>query len=95
MWFKLIDACTSPVSIRLPLEKKHGRVYEYVTLNPGKEYEYPDEIKDILLGYTVQQKYTMDRETELSKCGARYEVKLCKVCGGKRQNIIYHPIEEC
>lgn len=94
MWFRLNKAVTSPLNIRLPLMENGYTKYKYVSFEPGKEYEYPDYIEPTVLAYEVQQKYTKEREQALKEAGAKYEVKLCKVCGGKRTNLIYYPIEK-
>lgn len=93
MWVKLNNAVTSPLNIRLPLMENGYTKYKYVSFEPGKEYEYSDTLEDILLGYTIQQKYTKEREETLKSNGCVYEIKLCKVCGGKRTDLVYHPIE--
>jgi hypothetical protein len=94
MWVRLNSAVTSPLNVRLPFMEDGYTKYRYIALDPNKEYEYPDYLSDILLGYTIQQKYTKEREAALKEANANYEIKLCKVCGGKRTNIIYHPIEK-
>lgn len=93
MWFRLNKAVTSPLNVRLPLKEGGYTKYKFVSFDPNKEYEYPDDISDVLLGFTQQQKYTKEREDALKAANCVYEVKLCRVCGGKRTNLIYHPIE--
>lgn len=93
MWFRLNKAVSSPLNIRLPLKEGGYTKYRFVSFDPNKEYEYSDDLADILLGYTVTQKYTREREQSLKEANCVYEVKLCRVCGGKRTNLIYHPIE--
>ena len=93
MWIRLNKACTSPLNIRLPLKKGTYRAYKYVSFEPNKEYDYDEDVAEIALAYTVQQKYTKEREDALKAANCVYEVKLCRVCGGKRTNLVYHPIE--
>lgn len=75
------------------MEKGYTK-YRYVSFAPDTEYEYPDYLDGILMDYTITNKYTKEREAALKEAGARYETKVCKVCGGKRTNLIYHPIEK-
>lgn len=93
MWFRLNSAVSSPLNVRLPIREGGFTKYRYVSLVPGTDYEYPDELSGILLGFTQKQKYTKEREDALKAANCKYEIEHCKVCGGKRTNLVYHPIE--
>lgn len=94
MWYRLNSAVTSSLNITVPLKENGFTKFKSIKFEPNKEYEYPDYLDAILTGYTKHTKYTKERETALKDAKARYEVKLCKVCGGKRTDLIYHPIEK-
>ena len=64
--------------------------YSWVRSGPGKQYD--EHIEDpvfvnALKGANKRVTYTPEREEALKKCGAKYEVKVCKSCGGKVKKI--------
>lgn len=89
-YYKLIDAITESVSLNLPYMKDGVKVYKFYTLRPGRQYEehIDDEVfMNALKEANKRVMYSPEREEALKKCGAKYEVKVCKSCGGKVKKI--------
>lgn len=89
-YYKLIDAVSESVTLNLPYMRDGVKVYKFFVLRPGKQYD--EHIEDpvfvnALKGASKRVTYTPEREEALKKCGAKYEVKVCKSCGGKVKKI--------
>lgn len=89
-YYKLIDAVTESVTLNLPYMKDGIKVYKFYTLRPGRQYE--EHIEDpvfvqALVDANKRVTYSPEKEEALKKCGAKYEVKVCKSCGGKVKKI--------
>ena len=93
MWIRLNSACSSPLSVRLPIRENGYTKWKVMTFDPGKEYEYDDDVAKVALDYTRSQKHTKEREQALKDANCVYELKTCRPCGGKRLDLVYHPIE--
>lgn len=96
MRYRLIDAITIPVTLRMfPETRKNGSVSytHYQVLEPGKLYETEDPAQiQYLKDHKQKVRYTAEIENALKACGADYEIVYCKTCGGKRKDIEYHDI---
>lgn len=89
-YYKLNDAVKESVSLNLPYMKDGVKVYKFYTLRPGKKYDdhIDDEVfLDALRGAHKRVTYTPEKEAALRESGAKYEVVVCKVCGGKAKKI--------
>lgn len=90
-YYKLIDACNAAETFCLPHEENGRNVYGYYTLRPGKKYEEHANDKAFLYALThdAHKKipWTAEREAAIKACGARYEVSMCKSCGGRVRKI--------
>ena len=95
MYYKLIDAIDVPKNLSVVTRVGSAVKYDKLRLDPGKKYEIPEDetlfkaIKDA----TETTRYTPEREAALKACGAKYEKKLCKSCGGKVLKLVYHVVE--
>ena len=96
---KLIDAIKTPQTLNLAETKEvngHAMaVYKPRRFLPGKVYEIPDDplLLKSLKNCTRQSPYTAELEMMLKNCGASYETKMCKSCGGRVKKIEYHVVE--
>lgn len=85
-YYKLIDVADSAETFSLPHRENGRNVYKFYTLYPGRKYV--EHIDDELFVKTLKEDchkkipYTPEREDILKACDARYEITMCKVCGG-------------
>lgn len=90
-YYKLIDAWNTAETFCLPHVENGRNVYKYYTLRPGKKYdEYADDPAFLYaLKNDAHKKipWSPEREAALQKCGAKYEVAMCKACGGRVKKI--------
>lgn len=90
-YYKLIDAMTSAETLCLPHRENGRNVYKYYTLYPGKLYSEhaDDEVFVHALKNDAHKKiaWSEAREEAVKKCGARYEVTMCRACGGRTRKI--------
>lgn len=90
-YYKLIDAADSAETFNIPHRENGRNVYKFYTLYPGVKYsEYADDdlfIKTLKEDAHKKIPYTAEREQTLQACGARFEVKMCKSCGGRKKMI--------
>lgn len=91
MYYKLIDAATSAETFNLPYRENGRNVYKFYTLYPGQKYV--EHVDDELFLKTLREdchkkiQWSPERENALKKCGARYEITMCRVCGGHAKKI--------
>lgn len=93
MYYKLIDPFDTEVRVYLPHKQGSGVKSEPFLLKPNKKYEeyVDDEIfMDALLAETKEITYSKEREDALRKYGAKFDVKICKVCGGRKKKLVVH-----
>lgn len=90
-YYKLIDAADSAETLNLPHRENGRNVYKFYTLYPGTKYV--EHVDDELFVKTLKEDchkripYTEERIAALSACNARYEVTMCKTCGGRKKMI--------
>lgn len=94
-YFKLIDAIDVPLNLNLVKQENGKTVYQRTRLVPGKKYAISDDkaFMKSLLGATDSKRYTQGLENRLKACGAIYEIKKCRSCGGRIIKIVYHVVE--
>ena len=91
MYYKLIDAATSAETFNIPHREKDRIVHKFYTLYPGQKYV--EHVDDELFVKTLREDchkripWSPEREAALKKCGARYEISTCRVCGGHAKKI--------
>lgn len=90
-YYKLIDAVATAETLCLPHRENGRNVYGYYTLRPGKKYdEHADDpvfLEALKNDAHKKIPWTAEREEVLKKTGARYEVAMCKACGGRTKKI--------
>lgn len=92
--YKLIDAITQPVELRVLESYKGYKRMAILPLSPGEEYETDDDLLiTSLKGTEFERRYSEKLVNALDEYDIPYTKKLCKVCGGKVQKIKYHPVE--
>lgn len=95
-YYKLIDAQDSAIRMYLPHTEKGKAVYNHHTLYPRTRYNLhmSDSVfMDALTKAHAEVDYTPERQAVLDSYGITYEIKVCKVCGGKKQKLRYCPVE--
>lgn len=96
-YYKLISAITTPQRLNVVGNINGSRRYCRITLEPGKEYEIPE---DELLWQSIKEckvrvKYDKGLENILKSSGAAYTVKKCPSCGGRVLKLEYNLVEVC
>lgn len=92
--YKLIDAITQPIEIRVVENYKGYRRTAILPLTPGEVYETDDDLLiTSLKGTEFERRYTQKLVDALDEYKVPYTKELCKVCGGKVQKVKYHPVE--
>lgn len=90
-YYKLIDAASSAETFHIPHVENGKNVYRFYTLYPGQKYV--EHIDDPLFVKTLKEDchkkipWTQEREDALKKTNARYEVAMCRACGGRSKKI--------
>ncbi len=90
-YYKLIDAATSAETFHIPYRENGHNVYKFYTLYPGDKYTIHAD--DDLFVHTLKEgchkkiPYTEERKAALDKCGARYEITMCRSCGGMSKKL--------
>ena len=95
-YYKLIDAQDSAIRMYLPHTENGKAVYNHHSMYPRTRYNthMSDSVfMDALKKARTEVDYTQERQAVLDSYGIAYEIKVCKVCGGKRQKLIYCPVE--
>ena len=91
-YYKLIDAENSARTFNLPHLLANGKAdYKFYTMYPHEEYvSFVDDeifVRTLKNDCHVKIDYTPEREKAIQACGARYEITMCKSCGGRRKMI--------
>lgn len=90
-YYKLIDAANAAETFNIPHRENGVNKYKFYTLYPG--VKYVEHIDDELFVRTLREDchkkipWSPEREKALQKCGARYEISMCKSCGGMSKKI--------
>lgn len=95
--YKLIDVIDYPTRINVATRKKGYLQYAAMTLHPGKVYVVPegdDILAQSLFEAVFRKEYSEQMEMLLKANDIPYTVELCRVCGGRKKKIVYHPVEE-
>lgn len=93
--FKLIDLIDTPQKINCVYRRDYGMHYTYISLEPNKEYEFPDDeaFKQSILNSQFRKMYDPNMEKMLKAHNVPYKVESCKACGGRVKKLVYCPIE--
>lgn len=94
--YRLIDAITAPVTVRVWSNADGRNRPARLTLSPGKTYVLPENdplLVQELKGLKAKVKHTPELEESLKACNAEYKVEVCKTCGGRLKKIIYKMLE--
>ena len=95
-YYKLIDAVRVPLVLNVATNVRGGIRYGSMRLEPNTVYEMPRNnpaLDKSLRNYKARKRYTPELEDSLKQVGAKYEVILCKSCGGRVKKIEYNPVE--
>lgn len=66
----------------------------FMKLVPGEEYETDDEaMLEYFRRHRQKVRYSQELEDTLSRNGVKYEVEMCKSCGGRVKKISYQLVE--
>lgn len=95
MLYSLSEAIDVPTIVMVSITGKNGIIHgRRMQLKPGVLYETDDKVMaDSLDAYTEKKQYSVALEDRLKAYGAKYVVDTCRVCGGRKKFIIYHPVE--
>ena len=95
MYYKLIDAIDTPITLNVARRVNGYTKYGYLRLNPGTKYELPEDesVLDAIKEAKKTVRYSKKAEDALKACGAVYEKKMCPTCGGKVLKIEYYLVE--
>lgn len=90
-YYKLIDAENSARTFNLPHMEDGKAAYKFYTMYPHEEYvSFVDDelfVRTLKNDCHVKIDYTVEREKAIQACGARYEITMCKSCGGRKKMI--------
>lgn len=90
-YYKLIDAANAAETFHLAHRENGRNVFKFYTLYPGVKYaeHADDEVFVRMLKEDAHKKipYTPEREEAVKACGARYEISMCRACGGRTKKI--------
>lgn len=95
--YKLIDVLEYPTKINVATKKKGYLQYAQMTLEPNKVYILPDgdsALEKSLFEAVFRREYSQELENLFKNQGIPYTVEMCRVCGGRKRKIVYHPVEE-
>ena len=95
MLYELNKAIDVPVIVMVNRTVKGGIEYgRRMQLHPGELYETDDPVMaKSLEQFTERKQYTPSLENHLKANNCKYTTEICKVCGGKKKFIDYHPVE--
>lgn len=93
--FKLLDIVKNRTQVDVVFRKNGVTKYSYIVLDPGVEYELPEDdlFQKSIYGCKFKKPYTKDMENVLKTNNVPYEVELCKTCGGRVKKLVYNPLE--
>lgn len=90
-YYKLIDAASTPETFNLAYRENGQNRYKFYTLYPGVKYSehIDDEMFVRMLREECHKKipYTPEREAAVKACGAKYDITMCRACGGRTKKI--------
>lgn len=95
--YKLIDIIEYPTKINVATKKKGYMQYAQMILEPNKVYVIPEGdtvLEQSLFNAEFRRDYSPQMEALFKDNGIPYRVELCRVCGGRKRKIVYHPVEE-
>lgn len=95
--YKLIDILEYPTKINVATRRKGYLQYAQMTLEPKKIYviqEGDSALETSLFDATFKKDYSAELENLFKVNNIPYTVELCRVCGGRKRKIVYHPVEE-
>lgn len=94
--YRLISAVTIPMNVDVCWRKNGATVYGFVRLEPGEEYDLPDDddlLKKSLEDATAKVTYTKSFEETLKKANVSYEVVPPSCRCKKTPTIVFHDVE--
>jgi hypothetical protein len=93
--FKLHDAIKERTQVDVVYREKGITKYSYIVLDPGVEYELPEDelFQKSIRGCVFKKPYSKTMEDSLKANNIPYKVELCKQCGGRVKKLAYNPLE--
>lgn len=93
--FKLIDIINERTRVDVVFRKNGITKYSYITLDPGVEYELPNDelFESSVRGAKFKKFYNRDMEEKLKSNNVPYKIEMCKSCGGRVKKLVYNPLE--
>lgn len=94
--YRLSSVIEVPLTLNVATLTRGLTKYGHMRLEPGKLYELPvndPPLENSLRKAMIKKNYTPALEEALKKAGVKYEVKMCKSCGGRVKKIEYPAIE--
>lgn len=97
-YYRLIDGVKSPQKRTVPTTSNKGTIrYRPLTLEPGKEYELPDDprlIRSLETEWKAKKPYSQELIKYLKSNNIEYKIDICPVCGGRQaKKVVYSIIE--
>lgn len=92
---RLISIIENRTKIDVVYKENGITKYTYITLDPGVEYELPNDPLFIasVKGSKFKKFYDRNMEMKLKSANIPYEVEMCKSCGGRVKKLVYNPLE--
>lgn len=93
--FKLLDVIKERTQVDVVYRKNGIPKYSYIVLDPGVEYELPEDelFQKSIRGCQFKKPYSKAMEESLKANNIPYKVEMCKQCGGRVKKLVYNPME--
>lgn len=95
MTFRLISVIKNRTRIDVARKENGFLKYSYVVLDPGVEYEMPEDstFEASIRNCKFKKFYDRQMEEILIANNIPYKVEMCKSCGGRVKKLVYNPVE--